>query len=98
MIPTEILEKLNGKANSIAPIGGIMKFKLGENVYALDGTGDKNVFLTEDVEADCTISMSEKNFEKLVTGKLNPMSALFTGAIKIKGDMSLAMKLQGLLS
>ncbi len=98
MIPTEIFEKLNNNASSIAPIGGTIKFKLGEKTYFLDGTGSQNTFSTEDREADCTISMSEKNFQKLVEGKLNPMTAMMMGQIKIKGDMTLVMKLKDLLS
>jgi putative sterol carrier protein len=34
---------------------------------------------------------------KLKTGDLNPMMAVMSGKVKIKGDMGLAMKLQSLL-
>ena len=47
-------------------------------------------------EADCTITTSEENFEKMVTGDLNPTTAYMTGKLKIKGDMGAAMKLQKL--
>jgi putative sterol carrier protein len=93
----EMLESLNSKAESAAPIGGTMKFTLGNNTYFIDGNGAKNVFSMEDKDADCSISMSEDNFQKLVAGKLNPMMAVMTGKIKIKGDMSLAMKLKDLM-
>jgi putative sterol carrier protein len=46
--------------------------------------------------ADTTISVSEENFEKLISGDLNPTTAYMTGKLKVKGDMSAAMKLQKL--
>jgi putative sterol carrier protein len=47
-------------------------------------------------DADCTISASQENFEKLVARELNPTTAYMTGKLKIKGDMGAAMKLQKL--
>jgi putative sterol carrier protein len=47
-------------------------------------------------EADCTISTSEENFQKIVSGEQNPTTAYMTGKLKIKGDMGAAMKLQKL--
>lgn len=44
--------------------------------------------------AGCTISMTDKDFVDLVTGKLQAQAAFMSGKLKIKGDMSLAMKLQ----
>ncbi len=51
----------------------------------------------EDGPAACTLKMSADNLEKLVTGKLNPMTAVMTGKIKVGGDPSVAMKLGKLL-
>jgi putative sterol carrier protein len=47
-------------------------------------------------EADTTITVSEDNFEQLISGDLNPTTAYMTGKLKVKGDMSAAMKLQKL--
>jgi putative sterol carrier protein len=47
-------------------------------------------------EGDVTISASEENFQKIVAGEQNPTTAYMTGKLKIKGDMSAAMKLQKL--
>jgi putative sterol carrier protein len=46
--------------------------------------------------ADATISVSEDNFEQMIRGDLNPTTAYMTGKLKVKGDMSAAMKLQKL--
>ncbi len=46
---------------------------------------------------DITITMAASDFMSLMAGNLNPMSAYMSGKLKVKGDMSLAMKLQSLL-
>ncbi|MEL6942272.1 MAG: SCP2 sterol-binding domain-containing protein [Bacteroidota bacterium] len=92
-----ILEAINAQAKKNAPIGGSIKFKLDDDVVYLDGTGEENVVSEEDKEADCTITTKAETLRKLQTGELNPMMAMMTGKVKIKGDMGLAMKLQSLL-
>jgi putative sterol carrier protein len=47
-------------------------------------------------DTDVTISASEEVFEKIIAGEQNPTSAYMTGKLKLKGDMSAAMKLQKL--
>ncbi len=93
-----ILEKISAQANVISPIGSTVKFKLDDHVIFVDGTGESNEVSTEDKEAACVISTTMENFEKLKSGKLNPTMALMTGKVKIKGDMSIALKLQSMLS
>lgn len=47
--------------------------------------------------ADCTLTMSVKNFKKLLQGNLNSASAYMTGRLKVKGNIGLALKLENLL-
>ena len=46
-----------------------------------------------DGEADVRIGMSEETLRKLVAREQNPMRAMMTGKIKLKGDMGAATKL-----
>lgn len=46
----------------------------------------------EDADADTTITISQKDFQDLVAGKLNPPVAFMQGKLKIKGDPSAALK------
>lgn len=81
----------------------------GTNVvyqFDLDGVGTYQVAITDGVaqfyeqpekKADCTLQLSPDNLQKLIKGDLNPTMAFMTGKLKIKGDLSLAMKLQSLL-
>ena len=60
---------------------------------------DKQIEVSEG-EADnatTTLQMSDTDFLKMVNGELNAVSAFMQGLIKIEGDMSVAMQLQGLL-
>lgn len=50
-----------------------------------------------DADADVRIAMSEPVFRKLVSGEQNPMRAVMTGKIKVKGDRAAAAKLQKIL-
>lgn len=92
-----ILENLTTSATKAAALGKTLKFDFGDNKIFLDGTGASNLVSTEDKEADCTINVSIDDFLGLMNGSLNPMTAFMSGKIKVKGDMSIAMKLQSLL-
>ena len=73
-------------------------------VFDIDGAGVWFVTVEDGVvsvregegEADCTISTTEGNFQKILSGEQNATSAYMTGKLKIKGDMGAAMKLQKL--
>lgn len=73
---------------------GSLKFDCGEDgvVVLSDGTATD-----VDQDADCTIKITTDNLVKLLTGKLNPMTGVMMGKLKVSGDMSVAMKLGQLL-
>lgn len=60
----------------------------GGSVRAVEGYADA---------PDVTIKVSDANLWKLFNGDLNPMSALMTGRLRVKGDVMLAQKLLGLV-
>lgn len=92
-----IIAGMNAKAAGVSPIGASIKFQLDDHIVHVDGTGDANVISTDDKEADCVIISSMETFKGLQSGDLNPMMAVMSGKVKIKGDMGVAMKLQSLL-
>ena len=73
-------------------------------VFDIEGAGvwtvhvhDGDVSVAEGAqEADCTIVAPQDVFEKIVAGEANPTTAYMTGKLKLKGDMSAALKLQKL--
>ncbi|HZK18967.1 MAG TPA: SCP2 sterol-binding domain-containing protein [Clostridia bacterium] len=87
--------------SSMAGTTAIFQFILegeeGGNYYVAftDGAGELNEGLAEN--SDVVLTASTKDFIALKDGKLSPIMAFMGGKIKIKGDMALAMKLQGML-
>lgn len=88
------------KAGKKSPnLGKSLKLNLDEGIIHIDMTGDDGAVVTnEDKEADTVVTTNVDTLDQLRSGKLNPMMAMMGGKVKIKGDMGLAMKLQGLLS
>ena len=73
---------------------GSLKFDCGEDGVIVLAD---NAATTQDQDTDCTIRITQDNLAKLLTGKLNPMSGVMTGKLKISGNMGVAMKLGELL-
>ena len=93
-----IFNELQNKANEVDAIGGTIKFVIDDTIVFVDGSGNKNVVSNSNEDADCTISTSATALKDMQTGDLNPMTAVMSGKVKISGDMSLAMKVQSLMS
>lgn len=97
MIIEAIFEDMQKQAPNLKPFGAKLKFVVDDQAIFIDGSGEANVVTMSDEEADCTITATAETIQKLRKGDLNPMMAVMTGKLKIKGDMGLAMKLQSLL-
>ena len=50
-----------------------------------------------DEAADCTIKITTENLGKLIKGKLNPMTGVMMGKLKVSGNPAVALKLAELL-
>ena len=73
---------------------GSLKFDCGEDGVIVLADNQAS---TQDRDTDCTIRISQDNLTKLLTGKLNPMTGVALGKLKISGNMGVAMKLGQLL-
>ncbi len=87
---TQKIRTVVGNENSMQ---AKVKFDTDEGVVFIDTTQVPNVVENVDREADCTLELSTKNAIKMLEGDLNPMMAYMGGKLKIKGDMSVAMKM-----
>lgn len=88
---TAILKKAVGEDSGF---GSILKIDFqGQGVALIDGRNVPNSVSNEDGPADCTIVISPENLMKLLRKQLDPTMAYMTGKIKVKGDMSVVMKL-----
>ncbi len=99
----EIMEAIKEKyePGKMKGVTAVYQFELtgdgGGNFFADVKDGEAEFFEGQSDDPSITVTMSNENFNKLIEGNLNATTAFMTGKIKIKGDMSLAMKLQALL-
>ena len=66
------------------------------NVKIADGAASVNEGPAEN--PSITLTATDENWLAITSGKLNGQTAFLTGKLKIKGDMSLAMKLQSVFA
>ncbi len=91
-----ILSGVEAKASAVPALGKTLKVNFGDQRIFIDGTGESNTISQDDNDADCTINVSQEDFQAMASGDLNPMTAVMSGKVKIQGDMGVAMKLQSL--
>lgn len=94
----EVTEKFRASAENMPSLGKTLKFQFPEGNVYVDLTGEEAQVSNEDKEADTTIITTLETLDGLRKGTVNPMMAMMSGKVKIKGDMALAMKLQSLMS
>jgi putative sterol carrier protein len=77
--------------------GKRVKIDFGEQgAVMLDGAGGQ--VTEDDGVADTTIKVGWDDWQQLAAGQLDGMTAFMMGKLKVEGDMSNAMQLQGVLS
>jgi len=94
----EIRDRFEEDAGKFNGLDATVKFDFKEDGFIiLDASSSTPSISTEDESTDCTIAISLSNFEKLATGKLDPIMAFTLGKLKIQGSMGIAMKLTALM-
>jgi putative sterol carrier protein len=87
----ELTERMKTAVGADAGLGKTLKFNLkGEGFVYIDGGSVTN----DDKPADLTLTISMDDLISLGEGKLDPMTAVMTGALGLS-DMGVAMGLQG---
>jgi putative sterol carrier protein len=95
MTKSEMATALNDKSAWLP--GKRVKLDFGsEGAVMLDGAAQQ--VSEEDGPADTTIKVSWEDWQSMSEGKLDGMTAFMQGKIKVEGDMSNAMQLQGVLA
>ncbi len=83
----------------VAGMNSVFQFNLSSATYSVkiaDGAATVTEGPTEG--ANIELTMSDEDFLALLKGELNGQQAFLTGKLKIKGDMTLAMKLQSVFN
>ncbi|MFC4558548.1 SCP2 sterol-binding domain-containing protein [Virgibacillus kekensis] len=106
LAPTEIWklieQRLEQNSEPYKGVNAVYEFRLTDEqdgTYQLEfSDGTAAVHYTRQKDTDCILKMKEKHFKKFLLGKLNSTTAFMTGKIKIDGDISLALKLEKMLT
>ncbi len=95
MTKQELVEKM--QAGQAWLPGKRVKLDFGdEGAVMLDGAAEQ---VSEDGgDADTTIKVGWDDWQAMAAGQLDGMTAFMTGKLKVEGDMSNAMQLQGVLA
>ncbi len=102
----DILGSIKSKVADADPakvkgVEAVFQFELsgddGGTFYASVSDGETEIVEGANDSPNVTIILSAEDFQKMMDGELNATSAFMAGKLKVKGDMSLAMKLQALI-
>jgi putative sterol carrier protein len=96
MTKQELVQRMQAGQAWIA--GRRVKIDFGgdEGVVMLDGAAQQ--VTEDDGAADTTIKVGWDDWQQLAAGQLDGMTAFMMGKLKVEGDMSNAMQLQGVLA
>ena len=95
MTKQELIDKM--QAGQAWLPGKTVKLDFGDaGAVMLDGNA--NQVREDDGEADTTIKVGWDDWQQMAAGQLDGMTAFMTGKLKVEGDMSNAMQLQGVVA
>jgi putative sterol carrier protein len=89
----ELTDQIRTKVTHADNINATAKIVTDQGVVFIDATQSPALVSNDDKPADCDLQVSIDNLVKMGNGDLNPMMAVMTGKLKIKGDMGIAMKM-----
>jgi len=94
----EIEKGIKADPSYVQKVGGVLFFKIGSKSWTIDLKNAPGSVKSgpPSGSADCTITVDEENFIKLMTGQANGQQLFMQGKLKLQGNMALAMKLDKL--
>ncbi len=95
---SEIETRIKQRPEKVAGLNATYQFDLtGESWTLRIANGAVTASAGPAQSPNTTFIASTEDWMNIATGKLNPVTAFMQQKLKVKGDMGLAMKLQGLL-
>jgi putative sterol carrier protein len=95
---TEIQNRIKSHPEKSAGLNATYQFDLSGESWTLKiADGAPELIQGPAQSPNTTLIATTDDWMNIATGKLNPVTAFMQQKLKVKGDMGLAMKLQGLL-
>src|ERR1700724_3571591 len=95
---TEIQNRIKSDPEKSAGMNATYQFDLSGESWTLKiANGAPELIQGPAQSPNTTVIATTDDWMSIATGKLNPVTAFMQQKLKVKGDMGLAMKLQGLL-
>lgn len=91
-------EEVRRRMQDLGAIGGTVVLDFGESHIFIDGRDEAPAVSNEDGDADCRIRLAHELMASIMAGERSGFTAFMSGKISAQGDMSVAVKLRGLLS
>lgn len=76
----------------------VIQYDTTQPVYHVIKAGVVQAHEGQAPSADVTIKINDDNLVKLLRGQLNPMTAMMTGRLKVRGNVTLAQRLIGMVN
>ena len=93
----DITEKIRKLSNeNSGSIEAKIKFDFNDGCVLINDTVSPPEVSNNNEDADCTITVSNEDFEKILNKEMSSMNAFMSGKMKISGEMHLAMKLSSI--
>ena len=96
MTKQELVQRMQQGQAWIA--GKRVKIDFGGDQGAIMLDGAAETVSEEDGQADTTIKVGWDDWQQLASGQLDGMTAFMMGKLRVEGDMSNAMQLQGVFA
>lgn len=99
MTTTELLHRVPEVIDSaqLAGVEAVIQYQLDTPVFHEFADGAVKAVTGTHEHPDVTVIISEDNIRRLLRGDLRLSNAIFTGKLKVRGDLLLARQLLGLL-
>lgn len=94
----QIEAKMKQRLPHFRSFGRTALFDFGaDGSLRLDASGNPATLTRDGGDAETAIRMTIDDFDRMISGQLNPTLAFATGRLKVAGSMGLALKLAALL-
>ena len=85
----------NAEGKDLSVLGGTVKLVVDDQIVFVTPEGEIS---GSDDDAYCTMTIDSETMQAIMNGETSGQAAFMTGKLKVAGDMSIALKVQSVIS